>query len=184
MRLYVVLLSAFLSLGLLVGCTSKRAENPPVKDQVKQALDQKNLGDITVDEDRDKGVITLKGNAKDDATRQQAAEVAQAAAPGRVVANEIAVRPVGEEGTAKKIESNTDDAIEHSFKAEAAAHRLDKQSIHAKATNGVLTLTGKVDTPRERAEAEKVGAQIAGVRQVVNELQVKGGKAVASEERQ
>ncbi len=183
MRLYSVVLCGLLSLGLLVGCTSKRAENPSVKDQVKQALDQKNLGDITVDEDRDKGVITLKGDAKDDATRREAGEVAQAAAPGRVIANELAVRPVGEEGEAKKIESNTDDAIEHSFKAEVAAHHWDNQHIHFNSKNGVLTLKGDVDTRAQRAEAEKVGAKIAGVRQVVNDLQVKG-KAVASENRQ
>ena len=184
MRLYSVVLCALLSLGMLAGCSSsKRAENPPVKDQVKQALDQKNLGDVTVEEDRDKGVITLKGNAKDDATRREAGEVAQAAAPGRVIANELAVRPVGEEGEAKKIESNTDDAIEHSFKAEIAAHRWDNQHIRFNAKNGVLTLKGDVDTPTQRREAEQVGAKIAGVRQVVNELQVKG-KAVASENRQ
>lgn len=185
MRLYTVVLMAFLSLGVLVGCSSsKQANNPPVKDNVKAALDQKGMGDITVDEDRDKGVITLKGDAKDDATRQQAGEVAQAAAPGRVIANELAVRPVGDEGTAKKIESNTDDAIESSFKAEVAAHRWDNQHINFNAKNGVLTLKGDVDTPRQRTEAEKVGAKIAGVRQVVNELQVKGGKAVAREDRQ
>jgi hyperosmotically inducible protein len=184
MRLYSAVLCAFLSLGLLVGCSSQRANNPSMKDQVRSALDQKNLGDIKVDEDRDKGVITLKGDAKDDATKQQAGEVAQAAAPGRVIANEIAVRPVGEEGQAKKIESNTDDAIESSFKAEIAAHRWDNQHIHFNAKNGVLTLKGDVDTPAQRKQAEQVGSKIAGVRQVVNELQVKNGKTVASEDRQ
>lgn len=184
MRLYSVVLCALLSLGLLAGCSSsKRAENPPAKDNVRAALDQKGMGDINVDEDRDKGVITLKGDAKDDAMRREAGEVAQAAAPGRVIANEIAVRPVGEESTAKKIDSNTDDAIESSFKAEIAARHLENQHIRFNAKNGVLTLRGDVDTPAQRTEAEKTGAKIAGVRQVVNELQVKG-KQVAREDRQ
>lgn len=184
MRLYSLVLCALLSLGMFAGCSSsKRAENPPAKDNVRAALDQKGMGDVSVDEDRDKGVITLKGNAKDDAMRREAGEVAQAAAPGRVIANEIAVRPVGEEGEAKKVESNTDDAIEHSFKAEIAAHHWDNQHIRFNAKNGVLTLKGDVDTPTQRTEAEKTGAKIAGVRQVVNELQVKG-KAVAREDRQ
>ena len=184
MRLYSVVLCAVLSLGLLAGCSSKRAENPSVKDQVRAALDQKGMGDVKVEEDRDKGVITLKGEAKDDAARQEATEVAQAAAPGRVIANEMAVRPAGEESTAKKVESNTDDAIESSFKAEVAAHHWDNQHIHFNAKNGVLTLKGDVDTPAQRREAEKVGSKIAGVRQVVNELQVKNGKTVAKEDRQ
>ncbi len=183
MRLYSVVLLALLSLGLLVGCSSQRANTPPAKDNVKNALDQKGLGDISVEEDRDKGVITLKGDAKDEATRREAGEVAQAAAPGRVISNELAVRPVGEEGTAKKIESNTDDAIESSFKAQIAAHHWDNQHIHFNAKNGVLTLTGDVDTSAQRAEAEKVASQIDGVQQVVNELQVKGKKTAAKTNR-
>ncbi len=185
MRLYSVVLCALLSLGMLVGCSNKRAENnPSMKDNVRAALDKNHMGDIKVEEDRDKGVITLKGDAKDDAMRREAGEVAQAAAPGRVIANEIAVRPVGEEGEAKKIESNTDDAIEHSFKAEIAAHHWENQHIRFNAKNGVLTLKGDVDTPAQRAEAQKTAAKIAGVRQVVNELQVKGGKQEARENRQ
>jgi hyperosmotically inducible protein len=183
MRLYSVVLLAFLALGALVGCSSQRASTPPAKDNVKNALNEKGMGDITVDEDRDKGVITLKGDAKDEATRQQAGEVAQAAAPGRVIANELAVRPVGEEGTAKKIDSNVDDAIEHSFKAEVAAHHWDNQHVSFDAKNGVLTLKGDVDTPAQRTQMEKTAAKIDGVRQVVNELQVKGNKKTAAANR-
>lgn len=180
MRLYTVVLLAFLALGALIGCTSQRASTPPAKDNVKNALNEKGLGDINVDEDRDKGVITLKGDAKDEETRKQAGEIAQAAAPGRVIANELAVRPVGEEGTAKKIDSNVDDAIEHSFKAQIAAHHWDNQHVSFDAKNGVLTLKGDVDTMAQRNEMEKTAAKIDGVRQVVNELQVKGKKTAAA----
>src|ERR1051326_3641008 len=174
MRIYSVVLMAVLALAALVGCSSQRANTPPAKDNVKNALDQKGMGDINVDEDRDKGVITLKGDTKDEATRKEAGEIAQAAAPGKVIANELAVRPVGEEGTAKKIDSNVDDAIESSFKAEIAAHHWENQHVRFDAKNGVLTLNGDVDTAAQRQQMEKVAAKIDGVRQVVNELQIKG----------
>lgn len=174
MRIYSVVLTAVLALAALVGCSSQRANTPPAKDNVKNALDQKGMGDINVDEDRDKGVITLKGDTKDEATRKEAGEIAQAAAPGKVIANELAVRPVGEEGTAKKIDSNVDDAIENSFKAEIAAHHWENQHVRFDAKNGVLTLNGDVDTAAQRQQMEKVAAKIDGVRQVVNELQIKG----------
>jgi hyperosmotically inducible protein len=172
---------ALLALAALVGCSSQRANTPPAKDNVKNALDQKGMGDINVDEDRDKGVITLKGDTKDEETRKQAGEIAQAAAPGKVIANELAVRPVGEEGTAKKIDSNVDDAIENSFKAQIAAHHWENQHVRFDAKNGVLTLNGDVDTAAQREQMEKVGSKIDGVRQVVNELQIKGNKKAKGE---
>jgi hyperosmotically inducible protein len=177
MRLYSVVLLALLTLGALVGCSSQRASTPPAKDNVENALKEKGMDKINVDENRDKGVITLKGDVASDDQRREAGEVAQAAAPGRVIANELAVRPDGAEGTAKKIDSNMDDAIENTFKAQIAAHHWENQHISFKAKNGVLTLTGDVDTAAQRAQTEKVAAKIDGVRQVVNELQIKGRKA-------
>src|SRR5512133_1525531 len=147
-----------------------------MKDNVNNALTQNNLGQVKVDEDRDKGVITLKGDVETQAKKEEAERVAKEAAPGRVIANEIAVRPAGEESTAKKIDSNTDDAIENGFRAQIAAHHWDDQHIHFNAKNGVLTLTGDVDTPQQRQEAEQVGAKVPGVQQVVNELTVKSAK--------
>lgn len=174
MRLYSVVLMAVLALGALVGCSSQRANTPPAKDNVVNALKNKGMDNINVDENRDKGVITLKGDVRSEDQRREAGEIAQSAAPGRVISNELAVRPAGEEGTAKKIESNTDDAIESSFKAQIAAHHWDNQHIRFDAKNGVLTLKGDVDTAAQRAQVEKVATKIDGVRQVVNELNVKG----------
>lgn len=180
MRLCSVVMAAVLSVGGLVGCTSQRANTPPAKDNVVNALKDKGMDNINVDENRDKGVITLKGDVQTDEQRRRAGEIAQAAAPGRVIANELAVRPEGNEGAAKKVESNTDDAIESSFKAEIAAHHWDNQHIHFNSKNGVLTLKGDVDTQAQRTEAQQVASQIGGVRQVVNELEVKGQKQSAA----
>lgn len=176
MRFLTSILLAVLGLALLVGCSKQRANTPPAKDNVEQALKQNGLADINVDEDRDKGVITLNGNVQSDEQKAQAEQLAKQAAPADVIANQIAVLPAGDESAAKKVESNTDDGIEDNFKATIAAHHWDNQHVHFKAKNGVLTLTGDVDAPAQRQEIEQAAAQVPGVQQVVNELKVKGAK--------
>ncbi len=179
MRVAAIGLALFVILGAVLGCSKQRANTPAMKDNVEQALKQNGMDKINVDEDRDKGVITLKGDVGSEDQKGQAQQVAQQAAPGRVIANELAVRPQGMEDTAKKVESSTDDAIENHFKATIAANRWDNQHIRYNAKNGVLTLKGDVDTPEQRAEVEKAAASIPGVQQVVNELDVKGQKGAA-----
>jgi hyperosmotically inducible protein len=174
-----IFLAGLLIMAVAVGCSKQSAKGPAMKDQVEQALKQNGMDKVNVDEDRDKGVITLKGEVPSDDQKMRVQQIAEKAAPGRVVANEIAIRPPGYESEAKKIESNTDDAIESNFKAAVVAHKWDNQHIRSDAKNGVLTLKGDVDTPQQRSEVEKVAAGIPGVTQVVNELDVKGKKTTS-----
>lgn len=160
-----------------VACSKQ--EKPSVKDAVVQSLKGGGYDNVNVDEDRDKGVVTLKGDVKSADDKARAGELAQQAAPGRVVANELAVKPEGMEGMAKDVQSNTDDAIKSHWNATVAANKWENQHINADVKNGVLTLKGDVDTAAQRAAAEKAGAAIPGVQQVVNELTVKGKKAAA-----
>lgn len=180
MRLWTVVLIALFSVSLLVGCSKERANTPPAKDNVEQALKQNGLNNINVDENRDKGVITLKGDVSTDEQKSQAEELAKTAAPGEIIANEIGVRPAGDEGTAKDVASNTDDAIKNNFDAMIAAHHWKNQHVDANVKNGVLTLTGDVDTAAQRKQMEADAAKIPGVQQVVNELTVKGEKSRAA----
>ena len=177
MRVLTLALVAIMSVGLAVGCSHQKANTPAMKDNVEQALNQNGLAKVNVDEDRDKGVVTLKGDVQSADEKQRAEKIAQQAAPGRVIANELAVRPSGMEDTAKKVDSNTDDAIKDHFKAMIAANQWENQHIGSDVKNGVLTLKGDVDTPAQRSEVEKAATSIPGVQQVVNELKVKGNKA-------
>lgn len=167
-----------LALGL-ASCSQQKA-GTSYKDSVKQAMDQNGFKDVTVDEDRDKGVVTLGGKVRSEDEKARAEQVAKAAAPGEVVAMQVSVEPPGAEGEARKIESNVDDAIEHNFKAALVGNKLEDQSIKYKSKNGVLTLSGTVDTPQQRTQAEKLAAGVPNVEQVVNEIKVKHGKATAA----
>ena len=175
----IALLTALLmilALAVMVGCSQNRANQPSVKENVEHQLDSANLKDVNVDEDRDKGVLTLKGEVKSEADKAQAEDIAKAAAGNMVVANEISVRPEGMEGDARKIENKTDDGIKSNLEAAFTANKFDNQHINIDVNNGVVTLKGDVDTAAQRAQAEKIAAKIPNVTQVVNELEVKGKK--------
>jgi osmotically-inducible protein OsmY len=166
---------------LLVGlaCSGQRAgqngtykDNGSYKDNVKQALQQAELKDVTVDEDRDHNTITLAGKVHSEKARRQATEVAKAAAGDRNIANEISVQPVGAESESKDIASDLDGAIEKNYKAVLIAKGLDKEHIRFGAKNGVLTLKGRVKNPSERKQAEQIAQATPNVRQVLNEIDV------------
>ncbi|MCU1284561.1 MAG: transport-associated protein [Acidobacteriales bacterium] len=166
---------AALTMILAIGCGKSRANNPSVKNNVESALDQAGLKNINVDEDRSKGVVTLKGDVSTQEDKARAEEVARQAAGNSVVANELLVTE-NDKSKAKDVAGANDDAIEARFKEYVAANEMKNQHIKADAKNGVVTLTGDVDTPAQRTAVEKDVAKIEGVTQVVNKLEVKGHK--------
>ena len=111
------------ALLMAVACT--KAPSTSYKDVVKKALEQSELQDVTVSEDRDRNTITLGGTVHSDDAKRQAGEVAKSVAGERIVANEVSIQPVGVESEAKAISSNLDDGIEKNYKAELIASRLD-----------------------------------------------------------
>jgi len=174
-----VITALVLCLGIW-GCSKNRANNPSYKDAVSSALDRDGFKDVKVDEDRDKGVITLDGKVKSEEEKSKAEDDAKAAAPGMIVANQIAVQPEGMEGEAKKIDKNLDSGIKDNLKAAFTQNGMDKQHINSDVDNGVVTLKGDVDNAAQREQAEKIAASVPNVQQVVNELEVKGKKKGAA----
>ncbi len=156
----------------LAGCNA--SNHPDYKNAVNSALTQNNLGVVSVSEDRTKGVITLKGDVESGDQKAQASAVAAQAAPGYTIANEVGVRPVGQESQAKAVDSNLDDAIEDNFKASVKAHKdLDDQGISASAKNGTLVLKGHVKSHAEKIEAQQLAKAVPNVKEVVNEIEVR-----------
>jgi osmotically-inducible protein OsmY len=155
------------SWGQLLGKSRSEADN------VKRALQQADLKDVTVSDDSSKNTITLGGTVHSEEAKARAASVAKSAAGNRQIANEISVQPVGEESRARAVASNLDDGIENDYKAQLLARHMDKLSIHYKAKNGVLILSGSVKNAGERREAEQLASKVPNVRQVVNQLEVR-----------
>jgi osmotically-inducible protein OsmY len=173
-NLRLLILIPMLLAGLGLGCSSQRSTNDiSYKDNVQKALEQADLKDVTVSEDRDKNTITLGGTVHSDDAKRNAGDVAKGAAGERVIANEVSVQPVGAESEAKDMASNLDDAIEKNYKAALIAQGLDKQHIHFDAKNGVLTLKGSVKSVPERQEAQQLAQTVPNVHQVLNQIDVK-----------
>jgi len=163
----------FLLVPLFLDLACSRRDNTSYKDDVKKALEQADLKDVTVSEDQDKNTITLGGTVHSNEAKARAAEVAKTAANTRIIANEISVQPVGSESQAKDIASNLDEGIEKNYKAALILSGLDKQQVRFNAKNGVLTLTGSVHNSNDRQHAEKLAAGIPNVHQVLNQIEVR-----------
>ena len=172
-----LLSSAAVLAGVMVVAGCNKPSHPDEKSAVTDSLKNNNLGAVSVSQDRDKGVMTLTGDVTSRDHKSQAETLARQAAPDYTIADEIGVRPAGDQGQAGSVASNLDSGIEDNFKASIKAHKnLDDQSIQAKAKNGTLVLTGSVKTSDQKKEAGKLAKKVPNVQQVVNELEVKPGK--------
>jgi osmotically-inducible protein OsmY len=162
-----------------VGCSGTPTKSPDVSDSIRKSLDQAGLKDVSVSQDRDKGVVTLGGHVAADADKSQAESIAKSIATGQVVANQIAVMPPSGESEAKAVNSDLDKAIEKNLDAALIQNKLHK-SVKYDVKNGVVTLTGEVNSQSKRAQAEQIASAVPNVKQVVNDLQIKNQKASSS----
>jgi hyperosmotically inducible periplasmic protein len=164
--------------GAMLGCSDTN-KSPDVADNIRKSLDQAGYKDVSVSQDRDKGVVTLSGTVPTDSDKAQAESIAKSGAGSQVVADQIAVRPPGNESDAKTIDSDMDKAIEKNLDAVLVKNKLDKH-VRYDVKNGVVTLKGDVMSTARRAQVEKVASGVPNVKQVVNEIEVKNQKASAT----
>jgi hyperosmotically inducible protein len=175
LRLTVAIL-AVLAVGILAGCSETSTKSPDVSDSIRKSLDQAGFKDVTVGQDRDKGVVTLGGQVASDNDKSQAESLAKSLAGAQVVANQIAVVPSGVEKEAKAVNSDLDKGIEKNLDAALIQNRMH-DNVKYDVKSGVVTLTGEVNSQAKRDRAEKVATSVPNVKQVVNDLQVKNQKA-------
>jgi hyperosmotically inducible protein len=171
---------ALLAVGIMAGCSQTTTKSPDVTDSIRKSLDQAGFKDVTVSQDRDKGVVTLGGQVASESDKSQAESLAKSLAAAQVVADQIAVIPVGAEKEAKAVNSDLDQGIEKNLDAALIQNKLHK-SVKYEVKNGVVTLTGEVNSEDKRTRAEKVATGVPNVTQVVNNLQVKNQKASSSQ---
>ncbi len=157
------------------GCSP--SGHPDDKMAVYNALGQHNLRSVTVSQDRAAGTITLSGIVGSNENKQTADQLAQQAAPGYSIVNKIQVQNAGLVSAIKDAQKDVklDSAIEKHYKATLAAHK-DLKGIHYSAYNRTLTLKGSVKTYKLRQEAQDLANKVPDVQQVINEIQINGGK--------
>jgi hyperosmotically inducible protein len=156
----------------LVGCQN----HPDNKQAVYNALKSHDLRSVDVFQDRRKGEITLRGIVATNDTKTQAENLAQQAAPGYAIKDQLQVQSAGIEPMLKAAQKDAklDSAIEDKFKASLqSSKRLRKQDIQYSADNGTLYLKGSVKSEREKKEAEDLANKVPQVQHVVNDIAVK-----------
>jgi hyperosmotically inducible periplasmic protein len=149
-------------------------------DSIRKSLDQAGLKDVSVSQDRDKGIVTLGGQVATDDQKAQAESLAKSFAGTEVIADQIAVIPVGQEKEAKAMNSDLDQAIEKNLDAALIQNKMH-DNVKYSVKSGVVTLTGEVNSHDKRTRAEKVATGVPNVQQVVNNLQVKNQKATSGQ---
>jgi len=169
---------ALIAAGILGAC-SNTPKAPEVSDNIRHSLDQAGLKDVSVKQDRDKGVVTLGGHTLNENDKGRADSIARSLSGGQVVANEIAVIPPGVEHEAKTVNSDLDKGIDKNLDAALVQNGI-KDGVKYDVKNGVVTLKGEVNSQNKREQLTKIASSVPYVQQVVNELQVKEQRATSS----
>ena len=168
-----------LAAGILAGCSTTAAKSPDVSDSIRKSLDQGGFKSVSVSQDRDKGVVTLGGQVASENAKSDAESLAKSLAGAQVVADQIAVVPVGIEKEAKAVNSDLDEGIEKNLDAAQIQNKMH-ENVKYEVKSGVVTLSGEVNSEDKRTRAGKVASGVPNVQQVVNDLQVKDQKASSS----
>src|ERR1700731_683122 len=124
--------------GALAGC-SETNKSPDVTDNIRKSLDQSGYKDVSVSQDRDKGVVTLTGTVPTESDKSQAEAIEKRGAGAQVGADQIPVRPPGNESDAKTVDADLDKAIEKNLDAMLIKSKL-KRDVKYDVKNGVVTL--------------------------------------------
>ena len=148
-----------LAIGAMLGCSGASAKSPDVSDNIRNSLDQAGFKNVSVKEDRDKGVVTLGGNVTTESAKSQAESLAKSLAGAQVVADEIAVIPVGVEEDAKVVNSDLDKGIEENLDAALIQNKMH-DNVKYEVKSAVVTLSGEVNSQDKRDNAEKVATNV------------------------
>ena len=177
-RTFRTILLMLFSVAILSACSSADKKSADVRSDIRTSLDTAGLEAVSVDQDRDKGVVTLSGKVPTEGEKTQAGAIANSWAGGQVVANQVEVVIPGDESDSKAVNSDLDKGIEKNL--DAALIRKDlHDDVRYDVKNAVVTLSGEVNSQALRSDAEKTASGVPNVKQVVNNLQIKNQKATS-----
>jgi osmotically-inducible protein OsmY len=162
---------------LAIGCA---ADQPDVEARVNDQLKAEKLDDkVKVDWKKDEQAVHLSGKVDTPAEKTRAEEVAQKAVgtSGRVV-NEVAV--------ASMDMGNVDDRIEEQLGRmfeDRTEWDFDGKGVSFDSKQGVVTITGHVESAAIKAKIGQRARAIPDVKDVVNNLTVESPKKTAKPDR-
>jgi osmotically-inducible protein OsmY len=158
-----------LSAGLLVATVACGPSEPDYEEQATRALESANLSDVDVDYDSNDRVLHVSGTVPTELDRQRAGDIVEKAVNNAArVANEVVVAG-GNAEIADDLDGGIETRLENRIELDQA---LKDRSISFDANNGVVTITGSVNSAAEKEQVETMVRAEEGVRDVTNALEV------------
>ena len=114
----------------------------------------------------DGGHVVLRGRAESPVKSTQAVRTAYNVPGVRTVDDRLAPRPPG---ASHRADARTEAAVLGAFISD---HALPAETMYVHVSDGTVTMSGRVDFPYQRQEAEKVALGVPGVSQLRNHLSV------------
>jgi len=130
------------------------------------------------------GVVTLTGQSPSEIDRELAGNVARDTTGVKQVDNQIRVEPgLKPSDTSLRESARVTDLEIHAYLRErlAASEFLSGNEINVSVKDRVVTLTGRTQTPRQKAGVEQLARSIPNVADVVNQLTATNPGAAQSE---
>jgi osmotically-inducible protein OsmY len=160
-RIALIFAILFISISYLYA-----ADNDLEDKDIKSAIEVEMLVDDSVSShlinvNTEEGIVTLSGSVDSILAKDRAVEIARSIKGVRSVVDQIDVLPVTQ--TDSQIEGNVSDALLNDPAA-------DSYEIKAQVANGVVTLTGRVDSYAEKQLSEEVAKGVKGVRDIENKI--------------
>jgi osmotically-inducible protein OsmY len=110
------------------------------------------------------GIVTLKGSVDNLLSRERAAEIAKTVKGVRSVVNLIAINP----------EARSDEQIRQDLRRVFDKNdSADRLNIHAEVNNGIVTLSGSVESWQEKSICIRLAQSVPGVKQVDSNIVVR-----------
>ena len=145
---------------------------PDVEGNVRKALDQANMQEVTVRVDDPSNIVHLKGTVGSMAVRSRAEEIADAVVgtSGRVL-NELTVKGLNDK-TAGDLDGQIRRGLDKMIENDPA---LNERHVNFDVANGMVTIKGEVRTVDEKNRVGEMTKAAPGVKDVANGLQIKPG---------
>lgn len=156
---------------------SKKTDSEIQQDVLRELKWDTRVEETDVGVEVDEGVVTLSGIVTSWGKRHAAAEAAQRVRGVLDIANDIVVRTPGTPG-------RTDTEVAHAVRnALVWDVFVPDARIRSTVSDGVVTLDGDVETWTQHEDAERAVRNLAGVRAVMNLIEIKGPKLDAAKVR-
>jgi osmotically-inducible protein OsmY len=163
-------LRAWLVAAAIAACAGAACQRgPDTEGNLRKALDQANMQQVTVSVDDDEHIVHLKGVVGSMADRTRAQEVADAVVgtSGRVL-NELTVKGLNDT-TAGDLDDDIQEKLDKMIDNDPA---LKQRDINFEVVNGMVTIKGDVRTADEKNRVGDMTKAAPGVKDIANGLQI------------